>query len=250
MARTSPSIPKRALAHAATMPTNHNGHSIQPGDSHFLKTDWQNGYGRAVSPDKAQVDDERRPSVASASTVSSNGSSRSKAQAIHRKLQGIFGEDLPANEGREASQFSFASQQTFGEDQNFERLPRPSFGRKGSSANAINSAKGSRQASPDASRPRTPQQPSSEVTPWMYQSKEVCHILAVCFHLDSLEVHRTSTSMEKHLSETPSTKRSVWARRKAPAPQVIGFLSAATERTKAPKMPPSLVPIQIYHKSP
>ncbi|KAI9725159.1 MAG: cysteinyl-tRNA synthetase [Chrysothrix sp. TS-e1954] len=167
-----PYIPsKRTLAHAATMPTHAYGQPPQPSEPQFLRTDWQNGYARAVSPDKAQFDDERRPSVASASTVSSNGSSTSRAQAIHRKLQGIFGEELPANDGRDASQQSFGSQQTIADDQNLDRLPRPSFGRKGSSIHAI-STKGSRQASPDASRPRTPQQPSSEVTPWMYQSRE------------------------------------------------------------------------------
>ncbi|KAK4984663.1 hypothetical protein LTR50_006454 [Elasticomyces elasticus] len=93
---------------------------------------------------------DRRPSIASATTISSSGSRSSIGRGFQKgtaKLQGFFGEDV--NEGRRGSNTSLSG-----------FVPRK---RENSVANKDN-----RPASPTSSRPRTPA-PSSEVTPWVFQ---------------------------------------------------------------------------------
>ncbi|KAI2485941.1 PP2C multi-domain protein [Pyrenophora tritici-repentis] len=108
--------------------------------------------------------DDRRPSVASATTVSSTGSKSSISRGFHKKLQNIFGDDFPAD-GRQHSDTSLP----YAPD---AQSQRPMRNRGNSLNNTIGSSHQSRPVSPTNSRPRTPQA-SSEVTPWEFQdSKE------------------------------------------------------------------------------
>ncbi|KAH7080648.1 hypothetical protein FB567DRAFT_109406 [Paraphoma chrysanthemicola] len=111
--------------------------------------------------------DDRRPSVASATTVSSSGSKSSISRGgFHKRLQNVFGEDFPAD-GRQNSETSLTT--PFVTDTASMRGTR----NRGNSLNNTIGSYHSRPASPTSSRPRTPQ-PSSEVTPWEFQdSKDV-----------------------------------------------------------------------------
>jgi adenylate cyclase len=108
--------------------------------------------------------DDRRPSVASATTVSSSGSKSSVGRGFHKKLQGFFGDEYPGD-SRQNSDTSLANQiyGTVGEPPS-----QRARNRNNSMNNTISSSLGSRPASPASSRPRTPL-PPSEVTPWEYQ---------------------------------------------------------------------------------
>lgn len=107
--------------------------------------------------------DDRRPSVASATTVSSTGSKSSVNRGgFHKRLQNVFGEDFPAD-GRQNSETSLNN--PYVTDSQSTRTQR---NRGNSLNNTIGSSHHSRPASPTSSRPRTPQ-PSSEVTPWDFQ---------------------------------------------------------------------------------
>lgn len=112
--------------------------------------------------------DDRRPSVASAMTVSSNGSKSSFSRGFHKKLQNVFGEDFPGD-GRQNSDTSLNARSQITETQSLH-APR----NRGNSLNNTMGSGGyhSRPASPTSLRPRTPQ-PSSEVTPWEYQEPQV-----------------------------------------------------------------------------
>ncbi|KAJ4375234.1 hypothetical protein N0V83_002320 [Neocucurbitaria cava] len=107
--------------------------------------------------------DDRRPSVASATTVSSTGSKSSiNRGGFHKRLQNVFGEDFPAD-GRQSSDTSLNT--PYVPDTASTRGQR---NRGNSLNNTIGSNHQSRPSSPTSSRPRTPQ-PSSEVTPWDFQ---------------------------------------------------------------------------------
>lgn len=103
--------------------------------------------------------DERRPSLASLTTVSSNGSRGSMVRAnLHKKLQGFFGEEYPGrddvsikSQGKEHRSNSYTKQ------------------RDGS--RKVSTVDG-RSDSPAPSRPRTPV-PSSDVVPFLYQDSTV-----------------------------------------------------------------------------
>ncbi|KAF2772582.1 adenylate cyclase protein [Teratosphaeria nubilosa] len=118
--------------------------------------------------------DDRRPSIASATTVSSTGSKSSIGGRTRKKLQGFFGEDV----------YSHAAQDAGGSRQNSEASSMqggvvPAFAPGGGSRLRNNSMNDNmlRSGPPSpsgASRPRTPVpalQPSSEVTPWVFQDK-------------------------------------------------------------------------------
>ncbi|OBW66428.1 MAG: Amino acid permease [Aureobasidium pullulans] len=95
--------------------------------------------------------DDRRPSVASTTTMSSTGSSkRSITGKFHKKLQGFFGEDFDPN----------APPPKDPPEQQNQRGRNPS--------NATQVTQTTRPGSPSASRPRTPNT-SSEVTPWDFE---------------------------------------------------------------------------------
>jgi adenylate cyclase len=115
------------------------------------------------SPADAFFGDERRPSVASVTTASSQGSksSVSRTGGIHKKLQTFFGEDFP---GRDASDTSLPSHGKEARSHSFARSHRE---RNLSSATDHTQ----RDASPVPSRPRTPV-PSSDVVPFLYQDSQ------------------------------------------------------------------------------
>lgn len=113
--------------------------------------------------------DDRRPSTASAMTASSRDSNASGSQIYtsHRKLQDFFGED-PNAVARTQSTSTFP---TLPSEPDAATAARPSFLRGRSFLNE--SAKPSRPVSPTNNRPKTPPQVSSEVTPWLFQDRQV-----------------------------------------------------------------------------
>jgi adenylate cyclase len=115
------------------------------------------------SPADPYFGDERRPSVASVMTVSSQGSKSSISRtAIHKKLQTFFGEDFP---GRDASDTSLPSYGKEARSHSFARSHRDR-----NHSNATDTTQ--RDVSPGPSRPRTPV-PSSDVVPFLYQDSTV-----------------------------------------------------------------------------
>lgn len=110
--------------------------------------------------------DDRRPSVASGTTVSSQGSKSSFGGRYKKKLQGFFGEEFTGKGDSDSRHDSEASSMQGG--------PVPSGIGAASRFrnNSVNdSATPSSPPSPTSSRPRTPTAPgpSSEVTPWVFQ---------------------------------------------------------------------------------
>ncbi|PSN64321.1 PP2C-domain-containing protein [Corynespora cassiicola Philippines] len=108
--------------------------------------------------------DDRRPSVASATTISSSGSKSSISRGgFHKKLQGFFGEEFPGD-SRQNSDTSLPTPYAV-ETQSNRGVTR---NRTNSLNHTLGSSLNSRPGSPVNSRPRTPA-PSSEVTPWEFQ---------------------------------------------------------------------------------
>ncbi|KAK8048574.1 adenylate cyclase [Apiospora phragmitis] len=105
--------------------------------------------------------DDRRPSVASTTTASSQGSKASGTRGGLRKLQGFFGEEFP---GRDGSETSLPNNATSSKDGQRSY----SFNRPHRERNYSNATDNTRDASPSSSRPRTPV-PSSDVVPFLYQ---------------------------------------------------------------------------------
>lgn len=100
---------------------------------------------------------DRRPSVASTTTMSSTGSKLSIGAIhgrFHKKLQGFFGDEYDNKESDGASTTT-----PTGDDD------ASAMDRQGSVISVM-------AASPGQSRPRTPQ-PSSEITPWAFQDSDV-----------------------------------------------------------------------------
>lgn len=121
--------------------------------------------------------DDRRPSIASATTVSSSGSKSSFGGKYKKKLQGFFGEDYPGESHSGSRQGSETSSMKGGQ--------LPAFAPGAAAArlrnNSMNDAMMGRSGppSPTSSRPRTPAPaPSSEVTPWVFQDTQVSRMLA------------------------------------------------------------------------
>lgn len=114
-------------------------------------------------------DDDRRPSIASATTVSSSGS-KSSSGKFHKKLQGFFGDDYKGLE--EPSRQTSESSSMHG---NRPGLTPTSSNQYGRNSSVTDGAKGSTPPSPSNSRPRTPAQqgPSYDVTPWAFQDSQV-----------------------------------------------------------------------------
>lgn len=111
------------------------------------------------SPADPYFGDERRPSVASVTTASSQGSKSSVSRTgIHKKLHTFFGDDFP---GKDGSDTSLPSHGKEARSHSFARSHRE---RNHSNATDITQ----RDASPGPSRPRTPV-PSSDVVPFLYQ---------------------------------------------------------------------------------
>ena len=120
--------------------------------------------GTSDSPDPMFWGDDRRPSVISATSASSQTSNSRPApnsrRAPHKKLAGFFGED-----SRESSKGSDTSIATTG-----QRDPSTSSRSKRNNSIHTLSTDGW-PTSETSSRPRTP--PSSDVTPWLFQDFKV-----------------------------------------------------------------------------
>lgn len=123
--------------------------------------------------DIAPFADERRPSLASIATASSQGSRSSVRRGGMQKLQGFFGEEFP---GRDSSETSLQSSQA-GKDRShsYSHSARPTRER-----NFSNATDHTREASPSSSRPRTPV-PAPEVVPFLYQNSDVRRCLLFSF---------------------------------------------------------------------
>ncbi|KAI0523772.1 protein phosphatase 2C [Xylaria bambusicola] len=115
------------------------------------------------SPDIAYFDEQRRPSIASITTASSQGSKNSSGRGGLKKLQGFFGEEFP---GRDGSETSLPPAPPLAKEQRSY-----SFGRPRRSRNDSNATDHTREPSPTSSRPRTPI-PSSDVVPFLYQEAD------------------------------------------------------------------------------
>ncbi|KAK7755315.1 hypothetical protein SLS62_002822 [Diatrype stigma] len=114
--------------------------------------------------------DDRRPSVASTTTASSQGSKNSASRGGLKKLQGFFGEEFPGRDGRDGrdgSESSLPTSSTQGKEQRSYSFNR--HRRERNHSNATDQTRETREASPSSiSRPRTPV-PSSDVVPFLYQ---------------------------------------------------------------------------------
>lgn len=125
--------------------------------------------GLSESPDALFFEDERRPSVASTTTVSSHGSGSKLGASRMKKLAGFFGED-PSNQESErknsGSSILMMDQRTQSSQSNRDR-------------NNSTQANNDSQVSPAASRPRTPL-PSSDVVPWLFQNFQVSSRDFIC----------------------------------------------------------------------
>lgn len=126
-----------------------------------LSPGFRPGTGQTLdSPEAAYFGDDRRPSVASVTTASSQGSKNSSARQTYKKLQGFFGEEHPGkdedpgNHAKDARSNSFSLRHR---------------DRKHSTSTEVGQP---RDSSPEPSRPRTPV-PSSDVVPFLYQDSQV-----------------------------------------------------------------------------
>lgn len=122
--------------------------------------------------------EDRRPSIASATTVSSTGSKASVKGRVHKKLQGFFGDEvslpgvLQDATSRQNSEASLAPNGS-------GSLPpfAPGMGGMRDRNNSVPDGRNfSGPPSPSNSRPRTPVpvEPTSEITPWVFQDPGVC----------------------------------------------------------------------------
>ena len=114
--------------------------------------------------------DERRPSQASEATVSSHNSgpkSNSHKTAAHKKLTGIFGE-----EGRQSSRSSENS------------VPTGLLRERTQSSNQSSIQSSHTEGAPTSTGSSSPQssQPSSDVTPWLFQEFKVRYLLSLYSH--------------------------------------------------------------------
>ncbi|KAI1259273.1 protein phosphatase 2C [Xylariaceae sp. FL1019] len=110
--------------------------------------------------DTTLFDDTRRPSIASITTASSQGSKNSSSRGGIKKLQGFFGEEFPGRDSSETSLPAKDGQRSY------------SFGRTRRARNdSTATANTTREPSPTSDRPRTPV-PSSDVVPFLYQEAD------------------------------------------------------------------------------
>ena len=135
---------------------------------------FQSDTGGTSSPDRATYGDDRRPSIASATTISSQNSNSNSRASISKgprrsKIAGFFGDD---GNGRESSRSSDTSILTTGQREH--STSSASQRDRNNSINAFNPD--GRPLSPGNSRPRTPL-PSSDVTPWLFQDFKVSRIV-------------------------------------------------------------------------
>lgn len=124
------------------------------------------GQGPVFSNESIRADydaNQRRPSIASATTVSSQGSRSSASGKFRKRLQGFFGDEYHiSGDSRPDSDC--------GDNQNFSRKSSDRFRFRDRADSEGSQNKPERRS--DQSRPNTPL-PSSEITPWLYQSFNV-----------------------------------------------------------------------------
>jgi len=174
--------------------------------------------GKLGTTDSPELEpfDARRPSVASATTVSSQGSKNSSTGARFQKsLKSFFGDDLQSD-SRRASQTNLSEQERNGKDAGQTKLRNDSI----KTQNTIQ----------EASRPQTPV-PSRDVTPWSFQQfSDVSRYGDAPVHEEPLEG-----------SATPSSNGSAPAPSPAPAAERHhrGLLHRHTRsKEEAPRNPP------------
>ena len=165
------------------------------------------GTGTSGSPDRLSYGDERRPSIASATTISSqnsNSNSNSNSRASiskgtrRSKIAGFFGDD---GNGRASSRSSDTSILTTGQREH----STSSFSQRdrNNSINAFNPD--GRPLTPGNSRPRTPL-PSSDVTPWLFQDFKVSlNVCGSCVTQSLLFRKTMCIKTEAFTEDAPST---------------------------------------------
>ncbi|KAL5332936.1 hypothetical protein BJX70DRAFT_382476, partial [Aspergillus crustosus] len=151
--------PGSADAHG-TFFHDYSEHEASPATATFRP-----GTGRTFTSEPPDFDyngDHRRPSVASATTISSQGS-KSSGGRFRKKLQGFFGDDYGAGDSKN-------------NDDTYQNLgPRPSSidqfkaRERADSEGSKHASDVSQDEGQQHARPRTPL-PSSDITPWVYQS--------------------------------------------------------------------------------
>ncbi|KAI9925149.1 cysteinyl-tRNA synthetase [Aspergillus wentii] len=158
------SSPKMAPSdNSGTFLNDFSEHEASPASATFRPNT-----GRTYASEPTDLDyngDHRRPSVASATTISSQGSKSSAGGRFRKRLQGFFGDEYHTNGEPKADSESVHNQMSrLGSiDQYTARERANSDG----SRNVSERSEGPSSQHP--SRPRTPL-PSSEITPWVYQS--------------------------------------------------------------------------------
>ena len=169
------------------------------------------GTGTSGSPDRLSYGDERRPSIASATTISSQNSNSNSRASISKgtrrsKIAGFFGDD---GNGRASSRSSDTSILTTGQREH----STSSFSQRdrNNSVNAFNPD--GRPLSPGNSRPRTPL-PSSDVTPWLFQDFKVSPNVCGSRVTQSLLFRMTMCIKTQAFAEdAPPALQNSWTRR-------------------------------------
>ncbi|KAF2200568.1 PP2C-domain-containing protein [Delitschia confertaspora ATCC 74209] len=164
ISRNSPSAtsltPPWPSSNGATMPTSVFGSFFNDSNEDIISP----GFRPSSGKDERSLTEQRRPSGASAHTMSSSGSKSSISRGFHKKLQGFFGEEYPGD-SRQNSDASLTTNPPYGAESQSLKSNR---NRNNSVNRTLGSSVNSRPGSPVDSRPRTPL-PSSEVTPWEFQ---------------------------------------------------------------------------------
>lgn len=157
----SPNNPSWAQHNPVVMPTSVFGSFFNDSSDDIPQLSPGFRPGSSQYGDGQYPGDDRRPSVASATTVSSQGSKSSVGRGFHKKLQNVFGEDFPGLDSRQGSDLSLAPD---------ARLPQNNASSRDAARKRNNSSGDVRRSRPSSpfSRPRTPMA-SSEVIPWEYQ---------------------------------------------------------------------------------
>ncbi|KAI1181871.1 protein phosphatase 2C [Nemania serpens] len=169
LSNLAPRMPSNGGPSAAASPTAHSTFYYESSDTLSTPSQLSPAYRQPHrtlptanndSHDISYFDDQRRPSVASITTASSQGSKNSSGRGGLKKLQGFFGEEFP---GRDGSETSLPPAPPLAKEQRSYSFGRPRRGR-----NDSNATDHTREPSPTSSRPRTPI-PSSDVVPFLYQ---------------------------------------------------------------------------------
>lgn len=144
--------------------------------SNLFNNDSSENLGGQISPGSTGYGgdgDDRRPSIASATTVSSTGSqSQSTAGGrFHKQLKGFFGDEYKGLQEESRQNSETSSKQS---SQQALPLGQSAGGPRDTYSPFNNAKTGSGPPSPSDSRPRTPGAgPNSEVTPWVFQDSQV-----------------------------------------------------------------------------